>query len=107
MKMDFMNMSPVLQAADRKLHHYIWNAGYHLEEADSYLEMMCIKGIPANMADHYHDMKDFYEALSRCDLNAARSLLSWLQEMDLIDLDDWRTMNHTLMWMGYSQEDRL
>lgn len=107
MKMDFINMSPVLADADRKLRHYVWKAAYYMNESDVYLELTCVQNLPAGMVSEYHDKKDYYAALARCELNAARSLISWLEEMDLIDMDDWRTMNHTLVWMGSSiPEDR-
>lgn len=107
MKMNFINMSPVLDNADRKLIRYIRKAGYYMEESDIYAEIIRLQDLSAVRIKQYENLKDYYLALARCELNAARSLISWLEEMDLIDLEDWRTMNHTLVWMGSSiPEDR-
>ena len=99
MKMDFINMSPVLAEADRKLRIYIWKAAYYMNEADIYEEcsFILLNHYPEEYASRKHDMAELNLALARCELNAARSLISWLQEMDLIDIEDWSVMNHTLM----------
>lgn len=106
---DYMNRSQVMKTADRKLMHYISSAAYHLREAQEYLDdykelesVSYYKGI----RESWPEMARLYRQLCQADLQAARSLVSDLEDVGLISLDDWRNINETLVWFGFPAEVR-
>lgn len=101
---DYMNRGQVMQTADRKLLHYISSAAYHLREAQEYLDdynsLVNVSYYKAISQD-WPDMARLYRQLCQADLQAARSLVSDLEDVGLIDMDDWRTINDMLLWFGF------
>lgn len=105
---DYMNRGQVMKTADRKLLHYINSAAYHLRQAEEYLDdyrelesVSYYKGL----REEWPDMARLYRQIAAADLDAARSLVSDLEDVGLISLEDWRTINETLVWFGCPAED--
>lgn len=106
---DYMNLSQVMQTADRKLLHYISSAAYHLRQAEEYLDdyrelehVSYYKGI----REEWPEMARLYRQLCQADLAAAKYLVSDLEDVGLLDRWDWSTINTWLVWFGFPAEVR-
>lgn len=89
---DFNLESAIMRTADRNLRLYISSAAHHL-----------------NGAAVFNDRPDsvrLYRSLVKADMRAARSLVSDLEDMDLITMSDWAQIDHWLVWFGIPAEDR-
>ena len=101
--------SNIMRIADRKLLHYISSAAYHLRQAEEYMDDYKER---ANVSyykgprEEWPAMATLYRQLCQADLSAAREFISDLEDVGLISLDDWRTINDTLVWFGFPAEWR-
>ena len=106
---DYMNRSNVMRTVDRKLLHYIASAAYYLRCAEELMadyndleHLFYYQG----MREEWPDMARLYRQLCRADLQAALHLVGYLQDVGLLDMGDWATIYHILMWFGIPAEDR-
>ncbi len=106
---DYMNQGQVMKTADRKLLHYISSAAYHLREAEEYMDdykELANVSYYKGLRKEWPAMAQLYRRLCQADLSAARTLVSDLEDLELISLEDWMTINNWLAWFGYPAEDR-
>lgn len=101
--------SAIMRTADRKLLHYIASAAYHLRQAEEYMadykeleNVSYYKGL----RKEWPEMARLYRQLCQADLAAAKEFISDLEDVGLISLDDWRTINDMLVWFGFPAEAR-
>ena len=106
---DYMNRGLHDLTADRKLMHYISSAAFHLRQAEEFMDdyrdlehASYYKG----MREEWPDMARLYRQLCQADLQAAKSLVSDLEDVGLIDRWDWSTINNWLVWFGFPAEAR-
>ena len=106
---DYMNQGQVMKTADRKLLHYIASAAYHLRQAEEYMadyKELANVSYYKDLRKDWPEMARLYRRLCQADLSAARTLASDLEDLGLISLEDWMTINNWLAWFGYPAEDR-
>ena len=101
--------SAIMRTADRKVLHYIASAAYHLRQAEEYLadykeleNVSYYKGL----REEWPAMAKLNRQLCQADLAAAREFICDLEDVGLISLDDWMTINKALVWFGVRAEDR-
>lgn len=106
---DYKLDSVIMRTADRKLLHCIARAAYHLRQAEEYMadykeleNVSCYK----ELREEWPDMARLYRQLCQADLAAAKEFISVLEDVGLISMDDWRTINDMLVWFGIPAEDR-
>ena len=102
---DYMNRGLVMETADGKLQHYIKSAARNMTLAEYYTALGKYSYYEERR-EEWSDMARLYRQLCQADLQAARSLVSDLEDVGLISLGDWQTINETLVWFGFPAEWR-
>lgn len=99
----YLNRSRRLEMADRKLRHMISRASSYLreyEEFQDYADMLPDEDCSMQ------EMAGLYKALANAEIEAAKTLVWYLEDVSEIDFDDWHTINTILNWFGTPAEDR-
>lgn len=100
----YFNRSRRLEMADRKLRHMISKASSYLRESEEFQDYADM--LPDEDRS-LHEMAALYYNLAQAEIEAAKHLVWYLEEVSEIDIDDWSIINTTLNWFGITADHRV
>lgn len=105
----YFDKSRRLDAADRRIYGLICTAFYYNREADEYTELFEAANDSCDLdgtADTYESMASYNKLLAICQLDAAKKIIWYLEDVGEIGCDDWRNINEWLNYFGCPPELR-